>query len=158
MTEDIFIMIIKNFFINIFTYLTFFKVYKNTKVEHIEVKIIIASVMSTILYVTLDQKVAHIFIVFLIYILQIFCLKILTKNENLLTANLVANAIVYIMFTLSGVIEMFIKYFFNIQNHIIDIALIIIIESIAFILFFKIKRFSKGFTFIRDKVNNSISK
>ena len=155
MTEDIFIMIIKNFFINIFTYLTFFKVYKNTKVEHIEVKIIIASVMSTILYVTLDQKVAHIFIVFLIYILQIFCLKILTKNENLLTANLVANAIVYIMFTLSGVIEMFIKYFFNIQNHIIDIALIIIIESIAFILFFKIKRFSKGFTFIRDKVNNS---
>ena len=60
----------------------------------------------------------------------------------------------YVLFIFSSAISYFPNLIFNIQNNYIGFISIIVIYFPIVILFFKIKRFKKGFTFLKEKLIN----
>lgn len=154
MYQDFFAMIIKNFFINLYTYLVFLKIYNLRKIGVLnKIIIIISTIICTGISALLDKKADNIFIIIVTFFVQLLSLTIITKreNESLLIGNLVSNAIVYIGFAICSVVEFPFKIFLNIEYYIIDFAFILLLENILILKFFTIKRFSKGFTFLKDK-------
>lgn len=90
------------------------------------------------------------------YFIQIALLKVLMwyENEPIVISNLIANAAVYIIFTLATLIEYIPKRFLKIENNIINLILILIIESFLLFLLSKQKRIRNGIMFTRDnKIN-----
>lgn len=158
MNEKMVIIIIKNFFINIFTYYICFKIVKKQKLNFINIVIVvIASILSTLLYGILNQKINHLFVIFLIYIIQLIFLNVIMKDggQSFIIITLIANSITYVLFMIATIFETLIKYLFKIHNGMIDLVLILMIEIIFIHGFFKIKRFSKGIDFLRNKTNNN---
>lgn len=86
------------------------------------------------------------------YFIQIALLKVLIWYENkpIVISNLIANAAVYIIFTLATLIEYIPKRFLKIENNIINLILILTIESVLLFLLSKQKRIRKGIRFTRD--------
>ena len=60
----------------------------------------------------------------------------------------------YIIFLISVAISYFPNYFMNIRNNYLSFAIIIAIYYILLYMFFKIKRFNKGFSFLKEKLVN----
>ncbi|MFR3919940.1 MAG: hypothetical protein ACLTXD_02130 [Clostridia bacterium] len=86
------------------------------------------------------------------YFIQIALLKVLIWYENkpIVISNLIANAAVYIIFTLATLIEYIPKRFLKIENNIINLILILTIESVLLFLLSKQKRIRNGIRFTRD--------
>lgn len=149
--------ILKICFINMLTYYICFKLNKKCKLNFFNVLIItIASILTTILYVSLDDKINHIFIMFLMYIVQLLFLKIMIKpiKQSMVITNLIATAIVYIGFTISSIIADFPKSIFHLRNDIINVMFVMIIEIIIITIFFRLKRFNNGFSFLNSTLDN----
>ena len=129
MYQDFFAMIIKNFFINLYTYLVFLKIYNLRKIGVLnKIIIIISTIICTGISALLDKKADNIFIIIVTFFVQLLSLTIITKreNESLLIGNLVSNAIVYIGFAICSVVEFPFKIFLNIEYYIIDFAFILL--------------------------------
>lgn len=156
MSEATIIVIMKTFFINIFTYLIAIKINREQKVDWIKgIVIIIAAAIGTLIYCMLNKKVNRILLIALVYFIQILFLKfILAEGKTLIITNLISNAITYIGFTISSILEAFIKVIFKININVINLVFILIIEGLLLYLFFRMKRFAKGFNFLKNKVNN----
>ena len=146
-------LLMKSFFINIFTYFIAAKA-NNKKITYKDcIIIVVASAIGMGLYSGLNQKISHIFIIVFTYFLQVVFLGIMLKGEtrSLLITNLLSNAMVYVGFVISMIIELPIMIIFSIKDKLINAIFILAIESILLFLFFRIKRFKNGFTFLYKK-------
>lgn len=147
--------IIKIFSINIYILLIDFKII-NIKINSKKIiKIIFTSIICTTIYVILQKYIDNM----LIIIIMCFFQSILLKYENseyevlAFTTNLISNAIVYIIFIISILLELVIMIVLKIDNSLINVMLITIIEAIIIINIFKIRRFKDGFKFLQNRDN-----
>lgn len=156
MSEDLINIVIKAFFINIYTMLVDFKI-MNYKVNiNIFIKIVCTSIIATIIYSTLNLYIDNMLMFIIVYFIQLLLLKLVIRNSNnpLYVTNLVANAITYIVFCISMMMEAIFMILVNIQSKIINVIMILIIEAIILVGFFRISRFKNGFTFLQNAVNH----
>ena len=148
---------LKTFFINIFTYLIFFKSINYKKLEIIKIiQIILASAISTYIYICLKKYIGQIYSIIGIYFLQSLFLKIIIgKNiDNVLIKNLVANSVAYVCFGIAMIIELFIVGVVRCKSLLINTIFILIIEAVLIIFIFKTKRFKNGFSFLNNNTKN----
>lgn len=149
-------LIMKTFFINILTYFVFAKItnYKSKDMWTI-LKIIIASAIGTGIYVIVNNYIDNIFTNVIIFFLQILFIKLIfvEGEKSTIISNLITNSIVYFGFTVAMLIEAIPMYSIKIENKLINLIAIIIIEIVLLKLFFKIKRFKNGFSFLQSKAN-----
>ena len=157
MDEVLILSIIKIFFINVYVILVDFKI-MNINIRMIDVlKIISGSIFVTALYVILQTCIDdNILTIVIIYFTQSILLEIMKRDavRTLFVTNLISNAIAYIVFGISMLFESAIIMTLNIKSKVINLLCALIIEAIILTLFFRIKRFRKGFTFLQNNVNN----
>ena len=152
--------IIKYIFMNLFTYYTFFNI-TNNKEQNFCKKLAIAfvSILTSIICVLIKYYINQLLAITISCIIQILNLKIILKDNRQLTSVsvLVANAITYIIFAISMAIEFVFQKIFkinDISNVLINLVIVIVLEGIILIGFFRIKRFRKGFSFLQDQSDN----
>ena len=87
----------------------------------------------------------------------------LTKNKLSYTAiiTVIAYAITFIAHTI-GIVIQFVPYkiletFYNFEDMYVSLIMITFIQIVLLYQFFKIKRFSNGFAFLNNKLNNEIT-
>ena len=71
-----------------------------------------------------------------------------------MVTNLIASAIVYTLFGISVMLEIPLILLFKIKEKLINTVLVILIHLVLVEIFFNIKRFKKGFAFVKYKINN----
>ncbi len=149
-------LLIKIFVIHILTYYTFSKI-TNNKIKSIKnyIAIILASIIGTVIYALLNNYIDKIFVNILVYFIQIVFIEVMFSQNSKATfiSNLVANAIVYVALGVSAMINIVILKIFKIQNIMFNLIIMLCIETIILILFFKIRRFKNGFSFLQNKAN-----
>lgn len=148
--------IVKIFVINILIYFIFSKATNNyeRKITTI-LKVICASAVGTLVYTILNRYIDRVLVNIILYFLQIIFLKFIFNNEgkSLIISNLIANSMAYLGFTVAALIETIIMYGIKIPNKLLNIVLILIIETVLIIAFFKIRRFKNGFSFLKNRAN-----
>lgn len=152
MNENIINMTIKIFIMNILTFLINWKIFSRNLRKLDILEIIVASSIITVGYIYLEKYIDKLLNIIIVYILQLLIMKMIIrdKEENMLISNLIASAIVYISFCVSAIIEVPIMLIIRTRNKIINGILVDMIEIAIIFCFFKIKRFNKGFAFIKD--------
>lgn len=156
MSEDIINIIIKSFLINIYTLLIDFKIINYRIKTRDFIKIIFISVFNSIMYSVINLYIDNMLTFIIIYFIQILFLKVVIRNDNnpLFVVAIISNAITYIGFCLSALLELIFMAMFDIHIDIINILIILTIEGILLIGFFRINRFRKGFTFLQNASNH----
>lgn len=151
MDEYTAIVIIKTFVMNIFTMIIFTKVIHEEKINIW--KMLVASIVITCIYSVCKFLTDNVIAMFIMYFAQVIILrKILNKNSySTMITNLVANAIEYIMFTVSTILEYLIKNIIGIG--VLNLFVVLLINGIILWGFFKIRRFKNGFSFLQNKAN-----
>ena len=157
MGNNIINMIIKTFTINFLSYYIFFVIINkriNTFTKLLFV--VFLSIITTAIYIYLNLYIDKIGVIIIIFLLQLFFLKMIVKNyKNTMTAeNLIANAIEYSFYTLSSFIEVIPKSILKINNEQIDFILISLINTFFVIKLSNIKRIKNGFSFLQEKLEN----
>lgn len=150
-------MSLKIFTINMFIYFVFSKLINEHIIDIKKITIsIIGSIVSTIVYISLERYVDHIFLIIINYFIQLILIKsiFVDKRISIIITNLIANAIVYLIFPLAATMEFVIKMVLNINNETLDLLIVLLIELIIILIFFKIRRFTKGLDFLYNKSNN----
>lgn len=152
MNEHEIVVVVKTFFINIFIYTTFLKLINKKINMNILVTFIIMSILNAIVYSIFDTHASHMFIIFLMYFMQCLFLRlIIRENEKpILLTNLIANSIVYILFILSSIFEIIFKILID-MSPVINLILILAIESAFLILLLRTKRLKNGLSFLKNK-------
>lgn len=156
MSNDIINVVIKNFILNLLMYmltLKFIYVQRNWKINALGVA---ESIFTTSIYVILKPYIDILFNVCISYFIQVVFLNTLIKNKNvsIISANLLSNALVYLLFGISVPIEFIIKYVLKIYNDTINIILILLIETLIICIILKMKRFKDGIVFLKNNINN----
>lgn len=158
MTELIKFVIIKNLYLNIINSVVFLKIDD----KHIDIKtllkMIIGGIIINTVYIYLNEtiwyKVQWIPIV-IEFILQVIMYKIILRNEikSTITKNMISNAIVYIGLVATMFLEYPLMHFIS-KNEFFNLFAVMIIETFLIFGFFKIKRFKRGFAFVKSKIDN----
>lgn len=159
MIEEFCITFIKMFFFNICSSLVFSKIKKNRKIKNIFLIIanFVLSTIYSIIYMKYQLKEYNTAVINNIcYILYMIFCQIVAKNtlEEGVVLSVISISISYIGMFISTTIV-----FIILETNSIDIkserfweyALIGIIETILICLFFKIKRYKDGFSFLKSK-------
>lgn len=143
-------LILKVFFINIFTYICTFRI-MNKKANLIFVSVF--SILNTIIHVILKSYISNIYLIIISYFIQSGLLTLIIKdNRNTIyTANIISNAIVYVVFTVSAVIETIIRKIFNIDSILLNLIFILMLESFILYGISRIKRLKNGVSFITSR-------
>lgn len=131
METNVITLILKILFINIITFYVNQKIVsKNINYKKV-CKLIIWSLAITLIYIISAKYIDNMLNIIVMYSLQVVSLKFIQKNDNnnLMVTNLIASAIVYTV-------------------------LVILIHLVLVEIFFNIKRFKKGFAFVKYKINN----
>lgn len=120
--------------------------------------IVMSSVIITAIYVVLKGRIDNLLNIIVMYVLQLIELNIINgeKENNLIINNIISNAIIYILFCIVSFLEVPIMIIFKIENELINGIIINFLEIIAVLCFFKIKRFKRGFAFLKDNEYASI--
>lgn len=152
----------KNVFIFIFTYIVFIKVtnYKNNDFRKFILMIFI-SYIEAVICVILFQKVSILMIILVVYTFHSLVISKITENkiQYSIIVTFISLTIAYLLYGISILIGgFFIKLIIpdiKESNPIILLA-VVIIENIILYIFFKIKRFSNGISFLKnqEKVND----
>lgn len=147
-------LIIKILFVNIYIYTIYCKIIDYKEINYL--KIIIVSVLTSILYIFMRKLTDTIFSIVILYFLQIIFLKFIIEERNSLfwISNLIANVIEYMTFTVAMLIEYAVGFICRINSSTINFLLIVIINALLLIAFFKIKRFKNGISFLKKKKNS----
>lgn len=156
MNIDLINTIIKICGINIFTLFADFKIMnKKIKLKNFII-ILITSAIITSVYIEAIQHLDNLLVIIVMYFLQLISLKFQNReeNKNILIVNLISNAIVYILFGISAIAEVPIMMIGKIESRTINFILIIIIEAIALLNFFRINRLKNGLGFLSDNIIN----
>lgn len=157
MYTDIIVMIIKTFYLNFMNGYVFFRIINERNITFAKIlKIIFVSVISTIIYVLASQQLDHVLVIIFEFIFETLLIKMMVgdKIKSITSKNLISNSIVYILFVASMILEYPFIILLNLKKIIINLLLMIIIETILIILFFKIKRFNQGISFLTQKSDN----
>ena len=141
MNEEIIDAIIKSSIINMFIFITFFRV----NGERINKKItIIGTIIQSICYTYMKIKLKNNFFMLMIlsYFIQLIFMRIFIKNnrKSILVSSIISNTVVYILFLISLIIEYIPKKIFEIEYQTIDMVLTLIIETILIIPILNMKR------------------
>lgn len=151
------IVAVKNFFINVFIYVALLKIINDKEVNYKRFTLIImASIITTVLYILEKMYFGQLFAIIISYFIQILFMRLLIKDKNitLLTPNLISNSIVYAGFGVATTIETIPILIFNYYNKIVNTILILIIEALLLYGFFRLKRFRNGMSFLKDKTRS----
>lgn len=150
MNEYLVVVLLKNFFINVFTYYTFFKILNINEIK--KIKVLVVSVILTIIYAVTKIYLDTIFAIIFTYFAQIIFIRIIfgINQEGIITTNIVASSLSYVIFTLSTIFESILKIVFDITNHLMDLFLILLIEMILSINLFRLNRFKYGLKFLQN--------
>lgn len=151
-------MSIKILCINVLTILINRKILlEKTKVKDL-IFIVMSSVIITAIYVVLKGRIDNLLNIIVMYVLQLIELNIINgeKENNLIINNIISNAIIFILFCIVSFLEVPIMVIFKIENELINGIIINFLEIIAVLCFFKIKRFKRGFAFLKDNEYSSI--
>ena len=150
--------VIKMFIINLFVFILFFKI-SNQKCNYL--KIFVGSVMLSVIYVIEKNYINDDIFVLIIstYLMQNVFLWIILSNKNcIVVGNFISNTVVYILYSLSLIIEIAIKMIFSIEfdirNQTIDLILALAIEAIFLKCIMNLKRIKNGLSFLKDQVGN----
>lgn len=149
-------LILKSLVLNILTYCTFIKINNKKRINIItKLTILIVSALETCVYMLLRKYVSSMLTNMIIFFIQLIFLKLIFYGqENLvITSNLIANSMIYLLFTVSTLIEAILMYTIQIESKLLNLILILMIEIIMLIVFFKFKRFKNGFSFLQNKAN-----
>lgn len=152
MDEVLVIKAIKMLFLNIYILIVDYKI-MNLKVKKIDaLKITVISLLAMSTYILMQGYMDNILMIITIYFIQLlFLYSTFKDNKNsLFTVNIMANAIVYIIFGVSVSIETSIIIIFKIRKRILNLILALVIECIILLGIFRIKRFKKGFSFLQN--------
>lgn len=149
-------LIIKNFYINIINMIIYLKLMDIKKINIKEIiKIVLISALISFVYVEINRNLWPILAIIVQFCLQIIALRLMadTKQNSIVTKNLISNAIAYIGFVIAAVLTYPILHYIN-DNTFINLILMMIIETFLIFGFFKIKRFKRGFAFVKSKIDN----
>lgn len=149
-------LIIKNFYINIINIIIYLKLMDIKKINIKEIiKIVLISALISFVYVEINRNLWPILAIIVQFCLQIIALRLMadTKQNSIVTKNLISNAIAYIGFVIAAVLTYPILHYIN-KNTFINLILMMIIETLLIFGFFKIKRFKRGFAFVKSKIDN----
>lgn len=148
-------LILKTLTLHIFIYATFLRLNADKRSY---VKIILGSVVSSIFYIIMKKYFdGNIFmIITLSYFLQIFIQKFFMSNKgkSIIVSNLMANAVVYTLFSVSLLIVLIPKLLLNISNKTVELIITLIIEFILLRIMLKMKRIKHGIEFLKNTQNN----
>ena len=89
--------------------------------------VIIISLLITIIYAILEKSIDKLLIITISYFIQLKFMEIMLKNlevKPIMMVNLISNSIVYLVFGISAILEVFIITFFNVSNRIINLFMI----------------------------------
>ncbi len=155
METNVITLILKILFINIITFYVNQKIVsKNINYKKV-CKLIIWSLAITLIYIISAKYIDNMLNIIVMYSLQVVSLKFIEKyNNNLMVTNLIASAIVYTLFGISVMLEIPLILLFKIKEKLINTVLVILIHLVLVEIFFNIKRFKKGFAFVKYKINN----
>lgn len=153
MKEDYVVFILKSFVINIYTYMAFYKIINEKHKNWIT--IILSSIGISGIYTITRIYSDNILPIIIMYLLQTIILKCSIKNKKytVMIANLIANAIVYMALVIAVIVNIGVIAIFKELNVIINLITTLIIEFLILYLFFKIRRFKNGFSFLQNKAN-----
>lgn len=155
MNEVLVIKAIKTFFITIYILVINFKIL-NRKIRYIEfIKMILISISTSVIYIVIEKYIDSMVMIIIMYSIQLISLQIIVKDNKspLFIINLISNAIVYILFGTSMLLELIIIILLNVKNRVINLLFILTIEAIILLAFSKIKRFKNGFSFLQNRKN-----
>ena len=148
--------IIRIFFIIIYTYLIELKII-NKKLSYKKyVKIFLILGISSVLCKIIKDKYGYTYCIICVDIILGMLINQFTKNNlgySILTTT-ISLSINYILYFIAITLSFIPNIVFNIENNFISLLSIIIIYTILVYLFFKIKRFSKGFSFLQQKLKD----
>lgn len=151
------VYIIKLFTISNLSYYTSLRITNNSK----KLKCKMLEVFISILFVNIICTIVKYFsgslscILLLIMLLAIIVSKILHKDiVYSLIVVAISLGINYVIFLLSTFIVFFPVIIMNLKNEYINLILILIVYMIGVFLFFKVKRFKKGFIFLQNRLED----
>lgn len=154
MNEDIITTVIKILCINVLIFVVNFRILarKNYKLF----LTFIMSCIITAVYTYFTKYIDNLLNMIIMYSLQLMTLRTIenSKNENFAMANLISSAIIYVLFGISAVLECSVMVIFNIRSKIVNTLIVTVIVIIITNVFFNIKKFSKGYAFVKEKINN----
>ena len=160
MNEDLAFTIIKTFFINLYILLLNYKIInKQSKFKNLIISAS-GSLFITLIYVLIEKYIDQLLRILISYFIQlVFIKKIVGKetNNSLIIANLIANSIDYIVFGVSLLVEVFFIIFFDLNNRIINLILVLTIELIILYKITKLRRFKYGLIFLQNANNEFLN-
>lgn len=135
---------------------TYYAVSKNSNEKGNIIGIIISIIIVSIICGIIKQ-ISN-FMNSIICLISLLSIIFLIFNKNTIGYSILITVIClsinYVLFVLASAISYFPNGFFNIHNNYISFFSIIIIYIPIVYLFFKIRRFRKGFTFLKEKLVN----
>lgn len=154
---DIIVYFVKTFVMNYCMYYSYNRITNsNNKNSKQVIEFLIFDLVLSLLHAGLDFVIESAFIVVLVYMIFGIFMSKLTNNKlgYSITVTIISYAICNIAFLLSVLIN-FIPYRVLYKNaYYFNLVSVMLVEYICLFIFFKIKRFSKGFHFINTKLNN----
>lgn len=145
--------IVKTFGIIFFTYLSEIKLTNNTlEKKQIYIIIFMSWIMAGI-YVFIKRYIGSMLSLYIIYVIICYIIKMLHKYKSgySMIVGAVSIAISLITFVIAIGISFVPHKIFNIESYIINSILIGCIQGGMILAFFRIKKFRKGFDFLKDK-------
>ena len=150
------IFILKIFFIIFCTYYTNFKISSNNKITK-NIWQAIAIILITAITSTFINNSTNYCMVIIISNLIISVLYSKNTNNNIgysIINTTISLGINYIIYFISIIISFLPEVILNLPNDYFRILIIMLIHFSLLNLFFRVKRFKKGITFIKNKTNN----
>lgn len=150
--------IIRLYFINLYTYYMNFKIVnksvikKKWEIPIICILIFLITLINKFVKDTLNFSYSIISEIILIGIL--FLIRNKSKLGYSIIITIISLTVNYILFIISVFFNFIVFYIFEIKNDYINVFIIVIIYMILLYIFLKIKRFKKGFDFLKSKFEN----
>ena len=148
--EYIIFVLMKALYLNFASNITFYKINDLKITVKDTFKIVSASIFVAGIYTMLREY--HTLNIIITFAIQSILLKLLSKENGIICKNIIANAIVYIGFTIGSLLDF--PIISILDNKLINLIISAIIATILLIGFFKVKRFKRGFAFLKNKLNN----
>lgn len=148
--EYIIFVLIKALYLNFASNITFYKINDLKITVKDTFKIVSASIFVAGIYTMLREY--HTLNIIITFAIQSILLKLLSKENGIICKNIIANAIVYIGFTIGSLLDF--PIISILDNKLINLIISAIIATILLVGFFKVKRFKRGFAFLKNKLNN----
>ena len=148
--------VIKIFVIILYTYYVELIILNKKVSRKINIFLIILFVMITIFCKMLKDLFGFTYyIIYLIFIMSVIIMKVCRNSITLsIIATTISLSLAYIMFFISAMISFGLSAVFNIVNDYYSFMIILIVYSVFIYTFSKIKRFSKGISFLQEKLKD----